>query len=116
MHLHYTLSALTFKSSATQVLIPPSLLSTFEDWQDKAGKPQTLVSPQATWIPNMPTAIAAAPTTEAAQGPADAAAAPATAAAPAAAASKPTSGASTLAASRCIAGAVVSAAALLLVL
>ncbi|WIA19159.1 hypothetical protein OEZ85_003805 [Tetradesmus obliquus] len=33
-----------------QTLIPPSLLSTFEDWQQKAGKPGSLNSPKSAWL------------------------------------------------------------------
>ncbi|KAF6249542.1 hypothetical protein COO60DRAFT_1580598 [Scenedesmus sp. NREL 46B-D3] len=84
------------------------LLATFEDWQQQAGKPQALVSPQANWVASLPTAASADTTTDAAQGPA-AADAPAAAAAAA-------SGASSMAASRCIAAAAAAAAALLLVL
>uniref|UniRef100_A0A383WMV6 FAS1 domain-containing protein n=1 Tax=Tetradesmus obliquus TaxID=3088 RepID=A0A383WMV6_TETOB len=93
-----------------QTLIPPSLLSTFEDWQQKAGKPGALNSPKSAWVADLPSAATAK---EAAKAPAAAADAPAAAAATKEAASKPTSGASSAAAGRCIVAAAAAAALLL---
>lgn len=47
----------------TQLLAPPSLLPTFQDWVAKAGHPTALQGPKAVWLPEALPTVRATPAT-----------------------------------------------------